>query len=124
MIDQPVGRRVVLDEAARDAIPEHILAAFREHDVKTLGCPSVEITNWADCEPLRYTAEMEVRPRITLPDLASIEVVVDEVQVVEGVRPPRHVRDGSDQICRDPPAGSSAAADLDRTSRQRSYRLT
>ena len=57
----------MLDEAARDAIPEHILAAFREHDVKTLGCPSVEITNWADCEPLRYTAEMEVRPRITLP---------------------------------------------------------
>jgi hypothetical protein len=95
LIDQPVGRRVVLDEAARDAIPEHILAAFREHDVKTLGCLSVEITNWADCEPLRYTAELEVRPRITLPDLASIEVVVDEVQVVEGVRPPRHVRDGS-----------------------------
>jgi hypothetical protein len=28
-------------------------------------------------------------------DLASIAVVVDEVQVVEGVWPPRHVRDGS-----------------------------
>jgi hypothetical protein len=43
----------------------------------------VEITNWADDEPLRYTAEVDVRPRITLPDLASIEVVVDDVQVDE-----------------------------------------
>lgn len=60
------------DEAARDAIPEHILAAFRERDVKTLGCPSVEITNWADCESLRYTAEVDVRPRITTNYLSDV----------------------------------------------------
>jgi trigger factor len=48
VIDQRVGRGAVLNEAVQEAIPQQILAAVREHDVKTLGRPEVEITEFAD----------------------------------------------------------------------------
>ena len=65
VIDQRVGRGAVLNEAVQEAIPQQILAAVREHDVKTLGRPEVEITEFADGEPLKFTAEVDVRPEIT-----------------------------------------------------------
>lgn len=81
VIDQRVGRGAVLNEAVQDAIPAQIVAAVREHEVKSLGRPEVEITEFADGEALRFTAELDVRPEIALPDLSGIEVTVDEIQV-------------------------------------------
>lgn len=81
VIDQRIGRGTVLNEAVQDAIPSQIVAAVREHEVKSLGRPEVEITEFSDGEPLRFTAELDVRPEITLPDLSGIEVTVDEVQI-------------------------------------------
>lgn len=83
VIDQRVGRGAVLNEAVQDVIPEQILAAVREHEVKTLGSPEVKIEEFADGEPLKFTAEVDVRPQLTLPDLATIEVTVDEIQISE-----------------------------------------
>jgi len=94
VIDQRVGRGAVLNEAVQEAIPQQIVAAIREHSVKSLGRPDVEITEFADGQPLRFTAEMDVRPEIALPDLSTISVTVDEVQIgddeidtqIEGLR--------------------------------------
>jgi len=81
VIDQRVGRGAVLNEAVQEVIPQQILAAVREHDVKTLGRPEVEITEFADNEPLKFTAEVEVRPEITIPDLSTIAVTVPAVEI-------------------------------------------
>ncbi|HEX6497412.1 MAG TPA: trigger factor [Micromonosporaceae bacterium] len=81
VIDQRIGRGAVLNEAVQEAIPANIVAAVREHDVKSLGQPEVEITEFSDGQPLKFTAELDVRPEITLPDLELIEVSVDELQV-------------------------------------------
>ncbi len=67
VIDQRIGRGAVLNEAVQDAIPTNIVAAVREHDVRTLGRPSVEITEFVDGQPLKFTAELDVRPELTLP---------------------------------------------------------
>ncbi len=83
IIDQRVGRGTVLNEAVQEAIPQNILSAVREHDLKTLGRPEVEITEFNDGDSLNFTAEVDVRPEITLPDLAGIEVTVDELQIDE-----------------------------------------
>jgi trigger factor len=83
VIDQRVGRRAVLTEAVQDVIPSQILAAVREHEVKTLGRPEVEITEYGDGQPLKFTAEVDVRPEITLPHLDEITVTVDEVVVAD-----------------------------------------
>jgi trigger factor len=83
VIDQRVGRKAIIAEAVQGAIPEQLLAAMREHEVRTLGRPDVEVMDIEDGQPLRFTAEVDVRPEITLPDLGSIEVVVDEVTVTD-----------------------------------------
>jgi trigger factor len=81
VIDQRVGRGAVLNEAVQDVIPSQFLAAVREHEVKTLGRPEVEITEFTDGEPLKFTAEVDVRPEITLPKLDEIEVTVEEINL-------------------------------------------
>jgi trigger factor len=81
VIDQRVGRGAVLNEAIQDVIPTQILAAVRENDLKTLGRPAVEISEIGDGEPLKFTAEVDVRPQITLPDLSTVEVTVPAVNV-------------------------------------------
>jgi trigger factor len=63
VIDQRVGRGAVLNEAVQEAIPQKFVDAVREHEVKTLGRPEVEITEFGDGEPLKFTAEVDVRPR-------------------------------------------------------------
>jgi trigger factor len=83
VIDQRIGRGAVLNEAVQEAIPEQILAAVREHEVRSLGRPEVEITDFSDGEPLRFTAELDVRPEINLPDLDTIEVTVDEIELTD-----------------------------------------
>jgi len=81
VIDQRIGRSAVLQEAVEEAIPQQIFAAVQEHDVKLLGRPEVDIQEFADGQPLRFTAEVDVRPVVDLPDLSSISVEVDSVQI-------------------------------------------
>ncbi len=83
LIDQRFGRPAVLEEAAREAIPEHYLAAVREHEVKVLGSPSVEITKLEEGDEFAFTAEVDVRPEIELPDLSSLSAEVDELEVTD-----------------------------------------
>jgi len=81
VIDQRVGRGAVLNEAVQEVIPEQFMAAVREHEVKTIGRPEVEITEFSDGEPLKFTAEVDVRPELTLPKLNEIEVTVDPIKI-------------------------------------------
>jgi trigger factor len=84
VIDQRVGRAAVINEAVQEAIPAQILAAVREHDVKMLGRPELEtFPEIEDGQPLKFTAEIDVRPEITLPDLSTIEITVDELQIAD-----------------------------------------
>ncbi|NUT17983.1 MAG: trigger factor [Hamadaea sp.] len=81
VIDQRVGRGAVLQEAVEEAIPQQIVAAVKEHDVKLLGRPEVDIQEFADGQPLKFTAEVDVRPEVELPELSTIAVEVDPIQI-------------------------------------------
>ena len=81
VIDQRIGRSAVLDEAINDAINLNLDAAMREHEVKLLGRPEVDITAYEDSAPLEFTAEMDVVPEFELPAYDGIEVTVDAVDV-------------------------------------------
>ncbi|WP_018351312.1 trigger factor [Longispora albida] len=83
VIDQRIGRGAVLSEAVQEALPEQYMAAVREHEVKTIGRPEIDVEELADGEPLKFTAEVDVRPELTLPDLGSISVEIDELQVTD-----------------------------------------
>jgi len=83
LIDQRVGRAAVLEETLNDAIPTHYSSAVREHEVKVLGSPEVEVTELADGDKVAFTAEVDVRPEITVPAFDSLQVTVDDIAVAE-----------------------------------------
>jgi trigger factor len=83
VIDQRVGRGAVLEEAINEVLPTKYMEAAREHDVRALGQPEIDVTNLSDNESFSFTADVDIRPVITLPDLASITVEVDDVTVEE-----------------------------------------
>lgn len=83
LIDQHVGRGAVLEEAVNDALPSFYGNAVRENDVEILGQPEIEVTNFADGEELVFTAEVDVRPEITLPEYDGMPVSVDDAEVDE-----------------------------------------
>jgi trigger factor len=83
IIDQRVGRGAVLDEAINEHLPKAYNAAAQEHGVKALGQPEVDVTEFADGEQLTFTAEVDVRPEIELPDYDGLEVVVDDAAVTD-----------------------------------------
>ena len=81
MIDQYVGRGAVLDEAVQDAIPRLYGEAVRENEVDILGHPEIEVTQFNDGDQLVFTAEVDVRPEITLPDYDGLPVIVDDAEI-------------------------------------------
>ncbi|NBM20733.1 trigger factor [Streptomyces sp. GC420] len=83
VIDQRFGRGAVLEEAVNDALPKFYTDAVNEGELNPLGQPEVDITELKDGEVLAFTAEVDVRPVIEIPDYSGIEVTVDAVEVTD-----------------------------------------
>lgn len=85
IIDARLGRGVVLEEVVNGAVPVKYSEAITsaEEEVTPIGRPDIEVTEIADGERLAFTAEVDVRPQITLPELDSLAVEVDEIEVTD-----------------------------------------
>jgi len=81
VIDQRFGRGAVLEEAINDALPKFYTEAVNDGELNVLGQPDVDITEFNDGDELKFTAEVDIRPSIEIPDFSGIEVVVDAVEV-------------------------------------------
>ncbi len=84
VIDQRIGRGPVLEEAINDALPKLYSKAVQDNRVKAIGRPEVDVTEFNDKESLQFSAEVEVRPELTLPDLDGIEASVADLEVADG----------------------------------------
>ncbi|MFF9144295.1 trigger factor [Streptomyces sp. NPDC014861] len=83
VIDQRFGRGAVLEEAVNDALPKFYTEAVNEAEVNPLGQPEVDIKELKDGELLSFTAEVDIRPAIEIPDYSGIEVEVDAIEVTD-----------------------------------------
>jgi trigger factor len=84
IIDQRVGRNFVLDQAINDALPGLYSNAVQESQVEPVGQPEVKLDDaFVDGGEFKFTAEVDVRPEITLPDYTGIEASVDAYEVTE-----------------------------------------
>ena len=81
IIDQRVGRAVVLEEAVNDAIPSGLAQAMIENKIVQLGRPEVDVTTLDEETGLIFTAELDIRPEFELPKFDSLKVVVDDAEV-------------------------------------------
>jgi trigger factor len=85
IIEARLGRGVVLEEVVNGAVPDKYSEAVKAAEkVSPIGRPDIEVTEIADGDKLAFTAEVDVRPEITLPELESLAVSVDDVEVVDG----------------------------------------
>ncbi|MCC2315284.1 trigger factor [Cellulomonas xiejunii] len=89
IIDQRVGRPAVIEHAVNEGLSSFYAEAVRENKLRPMGQPAVEVTKVPGLVPaeageegeLHFTAEVEVRPEITLPALDSLTLTVDDVEV-------------------------------------------
>ena len=83
IIDQRLGKGAVLQEAVNDALPTFYGQALEEHSVRPLGQPEVDVTEVPlDAgQGLTFTAEVDKRPEIELPDYSTLAVEVDAIEV-------------------------------------------
>ncbi|GAA1031042.1 MULTISPECIES: trigger factor [Amycolatopsis] len=83
VLESRIGRAPVLDEVVNEAIPAKYIEAVRAGEVRTLGQPEFEVTKLEDREVLEFSAEVDVRPEIELPDLEGLEISVDDVETTD-----------------------------------------
>src|SRR4051812_1996216 len=81
VIDRKVGRAAVLEEAVNEALPVFYGRAVEENTLAILGRPEVEVTEFSDGGQLAFTAEVDIRPEVTLPAFDGLAVTVDDVEV-------------------------------------------
>lgn len=81
IIDQRVGRPAILDEAINSALPDWYRQAVEESKLQPLSQPDIDLTKFVDGEDIEITAELDVRPDLTLPDLSEVSVTVDDAEV-------------------------------------------
>ncbi|EUA33181.1 trigger factor [Mycobacterium xenopi 4042] len=83
LLEARIGREAMLDQVISDALPSRYGQAVTESDVRPLGQPEIEVTKKEYGKDLVFTAEVDVRPAITLPDLKALTVTVDPVEVTD-----------------------------------------
>ncbi|OFT72840.1 trigger factor [Corynebacterium sp. HMSC05C01] len=81
LIDARFGRGPILEQVVNDMLPTRYEQALAENDLNPLGQPEIEVTKIEDNDVVEFTAEIDVRPEIKVPDFAKIEVTVPELKV-------------------------------------------
>jgi trigger factor len=83
VIDRQVGRGVVLDEAINEVLPQKYVEALQSNSLEPLAQPEIEVTKFEDNEALEFTAEVDVKPEIEVPDYEGLEAEVEDVEVTD-----------------------------------------
>ncbi|MDX1882091.1 trigger factor [Mycolicibacterium sp. 120270] len=83
LLEARIGRGAVLEQVVNDALPSRYSQAVTTSEVKPLGQPDIEITKLEDGEELVFTAEVDIRPEVTIPDLAALKIEVDPIEVTD-----------------------------------------
>jgi trigger factor len=81
LLEARVGRGKVLEQVVNDALPGRYSEAVASSSLQPIGQPEIEITKLEDNEELIFTAEVDIRPEIDLPDLAALKISVDPISV-------------------------------------------
>src|SRR6185312_9514541 len=81
LLEARFGREAMLDQVVNEALPARYGQAVAESEVHPLGQPEIEVTKKEYGEELAFTAEVDVRPKLTLPDPGELKVSVDPIEV-------------------------------------------
>ncbi|MDY6998109.1 MAG: trigger factor [Actinomycetota bacterium] len=83
LLEARVGRGAVLEQVVNDALPGRYSEAVTAEALQPIGQPEIEITKLEDNEELVFTAEVDVRPDIELPDFSTLTITVDPIEIAD-----------------------------------------
>ncbi len=83
MLEARVGLGPAREQALRDAVPQYLARAVREHDVDLIATPDVEITDGEESGPVEFDATCEIRPVITLNGYRDLSVELPPIVVTD-----------------------------------------
>ncbi len=81
ILEARIGTAPAREQALRDAIPQYLAQAVREHAVDIIATPEVDITAGQDDGPVIFDATVEVRPTVIVPGYAGLRVELPAVEV-------------------------------------------
>jgi trigger factor len=94
VLEARIGREALLAEAIEhEAVPEFYAKAVEEHGVEPLSRAKVDPPDYQDGQPLEFSATVEVKPEIDLPDYRGIQVERPTLEVTD-----EHVDTQVDQL--------------------------
>ena len=89
VLEARIGLATAREQALRDAVPQYLANAVREHDIDLIATPNIEFTGGQESGPVSFDATCEVRPEITVPGYGGLRV---ELPSPDGHRRPTSTR--------------------------------
>ena len=83
MIEQMYGKGVFLEDAVNALIPEHYSKALAECELEIVSQPEINVTQMEPGKALIFTADVAVKPEVTLGDYKGVEVPKSETEVTD-----------------------------------------
>jgi trigger factor len=74
VLETRMSRDAIRQEMLRDSLPKLYAEAVKGEEVRAVTLPDIEVTSFEEGTPLTFTATVEVRPEINLPQYKGIEV--------------------------------------------------
>jgi trigger factor len=81
LLESRVDKQAMFDQVIGDAVPARYTEAVTTSEVQPLGQPEIDITSKEYGQDLTFTAEVDVRPEIELPELEGLKITVDPIEV-------------------------------------------
>lgn len=83
MIEQMYGKGIFLEDAANALIPEHYSKALDECELEIVSQPEIDVVQAEPGKAFIFTAEVAVKPEVTLGEYKGLEVPKTETGVTE-----------------------------------------
>jgi trigger factor len=81
LLESRIDKQAMLDQVVGEAVPGRYSEAVASAEVQPLGQPEIEVTSKEYGSDLVFTAEVDIRPEIALPDLTALTITVDPIEV-------------------------------------------
>ena len=83
LIEKLYGTGVFYEDAANDLIPTAYAEALKDCDLEIVSRPEINVTQIESGKPFIFTAEVAVKPEVTLGEYKGVEVEKSDVEVTD-----------------------------------------
>ena len=83
LIEKMYGTGVFYEDAANDLIPTAYAEALKDCDLEIVSRPEINVTQIESGKPFIFTAEVAVKPEVTLGEYKGVEIEKSDVEVTD-----------------------------------------